>query len=199
MDARLWNPRMRWSSKSMVLVFVETRMRATSAWAVVDVIEDEVAPLVVGRDPHYVEQFWQDVRVTTDLSLHRGVVSAALSAVDMALWDLLAKSLNIPLHHLPRRACGDVAIPGQAIVNARSPIPVCGNDTKFGSAKFRELITHRAVVFVKSDLAICGGRSEGRRIASLASAFYMPCNDARGIDSRSSRRHASFRRGHRQL
>ena len=119
MDARLWNPRMRWSTKSILLVFVETDsgdVGVGEAWAVgaspravVDVINDEVAPLVVGRDPHYVERFWQEVQATTVLSSRRGVVSAALSAVDMALWDLLAKSLNLPLHHLLGAYADDVA------------------------------------------------------------------------------------------
>jgi len=281
-DSRLWNPRMRWSTKSMLLVFAETDagdIGVGEAWAVgasprsvVDVIDDEVAPLVVGRDPHYVERFWQEVQATTVLSSRRGVVSAALSAVDMALWDLLAKSMNVPLYHLLGAHADDVAcyasaglyadgktvddlasemagyvaggfdavkmkvggtsleedtarvaavrdavgphvrlmvdamynlnvpealrmarafepyniyfleapvssndVSGQALVNARSPIPVCGNEIEFGIATFRDLITHRAVEFVQFDLSICGGISEGRRIASLASAFCMPC------------------------
>jgi L-alanine-DL-glutamate epimerase-like enolase superfamily enzyme len=66
-------------------------------------------------------------------------------------------------------------VSGQAKVNALSPVPVCGNETETGIARFRELITHRAVEFVQFDIAACGGISEGRRIADLAAAFHLPC------------------------
>jgi L-alanine-DL-glutamate epimerase-like enolase superfamily enzyme len=64
---------------------------------------------------------------------------------------------------------------GQAEVHAKSPIPVCGNETLAWTGPFRELITQAAVHFVQFDPAICGGISEGRRIADLAHAFQLPC------------------------
>ena len=66
-------------------------------------------------------------------------------------------------------------IAGQALVNARSAIPVCGNETEHGADRFRELILARAVEFVQFDIAACGGISGARRIAELAAAFHLPC------------------------
>ncbi len=67
---------------------------------------------------------------------------------------------------------GDVA--GLAVVNRRSPIPVCGNETEFGLAGFRRLIDARAVEYVQPDIAVCGGVSETCRIASVAAASDLP-------------------------
>ena len=64
---------------------------------------------------------------------------------------------------------------GQAVVNARSAIPVCGNETEYGRDRFAQLIDARAVEFVQFDIAACGGVTEGRRIAEMASAAHLPC------------------------
>jgi galactonate dehydratase len=75
---------------------------ATLEWhtkSVVGAIED-LAPLLVGEDPTRVEYLWQ--------MMHRqhfwhgnGVVrGTAISAIDLALWDILGKSLGVPCHKL---------------------------------------------------------------------------------------------------
>jgi mannonate dehydratase len=67
--------------------------------AVASYLSDHVAPLLPGRDAHAVEKTWQ--------YLYRGaywrggpVTMAALAAVDMALWDLKAKAVGLPLYQL---------------------------------------------------------------------------------------------------
>lgn len=65
-------------------------------------------------------------------------------------------------------------VSGQATVNQKSPIAVCGNETEWGVPAFRRLIEARAVEFVQPDIAICGGISEARRIADYATAHHMP-------------------------
>ena len=62
-------------------------------------LKDHIVPLLVGRDPHQIEDIWQ--------FLYRGaywrkgpVTMTAISAVDMALWDLKAKVANMPLYQL---------------------------------------------------------------------------------------------------
>jgi len=62
-------------------------------------LQDHVVPLLVGRDPHQIEDIWQ--------FLYRGaywrkgpVTMTAISAVDIALWDLKAKVANMPLYQL---------------------------------------------------------------------------------------------------
>ncbi|MFE2032885.1 D-mannonate dehydratase ManD [Streptomyces scopuliridis] len=67
--------------------------------AVAAYLRDHVAPLLVGIDPHRVEDTWQ--------SLYRGaywrrgpVTMAAIAAVDVALWDIKAKVAGLPLYQL---------------------------------------------------------------------------------------------------
>src|SRR5919106_3296104 len=282
MGGYLWNPRTRWTKKRIVLVFVETDSglygvgegwtTGGSARALVDTIEDDLAPLLLGQDPHFVTRFAKLALDTTENSNRPGIMGAAVGAVDTALWDLIGKAAKLPLYRLlgacdeqvftyasaglygesktpddlgaelrgyveqgftavkmkvggappkedvarvaaAREAIGpdtklmvdalyNLSVPealafaraierydihffeapvsvhdvrGQAEVQAKSPIPVCGNETLAWTDAFRELITQCAVHFVQFDPAACGGISEGRRIADLARAFHLPC------------------------
>ncbi|TDC45996.1 D-galactonate dehydratase family protein [Jiangella ureilytica] len=67
--------------------------------AVVSYLRDHVVPLLLGRDPHRIEDTWQ--------FLYRGaywrrgpVTMAAIAAVDVALWDLKARAAGMPLYQL---------------------------------------------------------------------------------------------------
>ncbi|MEV4472042.1 D-mannonate dehydratase ManD [Nonomuraea salmonea] len=67
--------------------------------AVVSYLTDHVVPLLLGTDPHRIEDTWQ--------SLYRGaywrrgpVTMAAIAAVDVALWDIKAKVAGLPLYQL---------------------------------------------------------------------------------------------------
>jgi L-rhamnonate dehydratase len=110
MGGRAWNPRTRWQEKVMVLVFVETdtgHLGVGEAWntaaspqALVATIEDDLAPLLVGEDPFFVERVWQRAFRPTELNSRTGIVAAGLSAVDIALWDLMGQALGMPLYRL---------------------------------------------------------------------------------------------------
>src|ERR1039458_5687920 len=67
--------------------------------AVATYLEAHVAPLLIGRDAHRIEDTWQ--------YLYRGaywrrgpVTMAAIAAVDIALWDIKAKAASLPLYQL---------------------------------------------------------------------------------------------------
>ena len=67
--------------------------------SVASYLKDHIAPMLLGRDPHQIEDIWQ--------FLYRGaywrkgpVTMTAISAVDMALWDIKAKAANMPLYQL---------------------------------------------------------------------------------------------------
>jgi mannonate dehydratase len=67
--------------------------------AVVSYLREHVAPLLIGRDAHRIEDTWQ--------FLYRGaywrrgpVTMAAIAAVDVALWDIKAKAAGMPLYQL---------------------------------------------------------------------------------------------------
>ncbi len=65
---------------------VETMLREMSRW-------------LIGQDPRRIEYIWQHLYRG---GFYRGgpVHCTALSGVDMALWDILGKSLGVPVHQL---------------------------------------------------------------------------------------------------
>jgi mannonate dehydratase len=67
--------------------------------AVASYLSDHVAPLLIGRDAHRIEDTWQ--------YLYRGaywrrgpVTMAAIGAIDMALWDIKGKIAGLPVYQL---------------------------------------------------------------------------------------------------
>jgi mannonate dehydratase len=67
--------------------------------SVASYLRDHVAPLLIGRDAHRIEDTWQ--------YLYRGaywrrgpITMAAIAAVDTALWDIKARAANLPLYQL---------------------------------------------------------------------------------------------------
>jgi galactonate dehydratase len=65
------------------------------ARAVVGAVED-LAPLLIGRDPREIERNWQ---IMYRHPFFKGgvVTMSAISGIDQALWDISAKDLNVPL------------------------------------------------------------------------------------------------------
>ncbi len=76
------------------------------------IIENDLGPLIVGEDPRDVSRLWDRMYngSRADLALTRGRVFPAIgrrgltlcgiSGIDIALWDLLGKSLNAPVWRL---------------------------------------------------------------------------------------------------
>lgn len=69
-------------------------------WAAI--VDDLLAPLVVGADPFDTERLWtvmfRDLRSFSGHS--RGMLVEAIAGVDTALWDLKARALGVPLYVL---------------------------------------------------------------------------------------------------
>jgi len=67
--------------------------------AVASYLADHVVPLLIGRDPHRIEDTWQFLYRSA--YWRRGPVTmAAIAAVDVALWDIKAKAAGMPLYQL---------------------------------------------------------------------------------------------------
>ncbi|MEU2199310.1 galactonate dehydratase [Isoptericola sp. NPDC019482] len=60
---------------------------------------EELAPLLIGRDPLRVEDLWQ---VMTKATFYRGggILSSAVAGIDQALWDIAGKARGVPVHEL---------------------------------------------------------------------------------------------------
>src|SRR2546430_11426532 len=67
--------------------------------AVASYLSDHVVPLLIGRDARRIEDTWQ--YLYKGAYWRRGPVTmCAISAVDMALWDIKGKALNVPVYQL---------------------------------------------------------------------------------------------------
>src|SRR6201994_2246425 len=67
--------------------------------AVASYLKDHVIPLLIGRDARRIEEIWQFLY--KGAYWRRGPVTmSAISAVDVALWDIKAKSMDAPLYQL---------------------------------------------------------------------------------------------------
>ena len=64
------------------------------------VIEHAYAPRLIGRSPLAGDAIWEDLYNSLRDHGQRGVVVQALSALDIALWDLRGKHFNAPVHQL---------------------------------------------------------------------------------------------------
>jgi len=66
----------------------------------VKIIEDELAPLIVGEDIFAVERIWQNMFPTSLKMRDRKQVMEAIACVDTAIWDLMGKALGISVSRL---------------------------------------------------------------------------------------------------
>jgi len=65
-----------------------------------EIIDVYLKPLIVGADPWDLEFLWQHMYRKTMAFGRKGSVMAAISAVDIALWDLLGHSVGQPVYRL---------------------------------------------------------------------------------------------------
>ena len=67
---------------------------------VVAALEETILPRVIGKDATAVEGIWSDLWKATVTYNRGGIVTMAMSALDIALWDAIGKRANMPLHRL---------------------------------------------------------------------------------------------------
>jgi L-alanine-DL-glutamate epimerase-like enolase superfamily enzyme len=64
------------------------------------VIDQYLSPLLIGADPWDIEFLWQHMYRKTMAFGRKGIGMVAISAVDIALWDLMAQSAKQPVYRL---------------------------------------------------------------------------------------------------
>ena len=124
------NPLVSFPEKNAVLVFVITEggvVGVGESWcdggapdSVVRLIETDLAPLARGSEVTSPEPLWQKLMATETMSLKGGALYAAVSGLDIAVWDAYARTLRMPLHRLlggqsssvPAYASGGLYAPG---------------------------------------------------------------------------------------
>ena len=71
------------------------------AGPVVSIINDFFAPMIVGEPSHATERLWNMMTRSARAAMGAGGLAAfAVSAVDLALWDLRGKKLGLPVYEM---------------------------------------------------------------------------------------------------
>jgi L-alanine-DL-glutamate epimerase-like enolase superfamily enzyme len=72
----------------------------TGGRAVMSLIEQTLAPLLIGRDADEIEAIWRAMLFTTHATTVGPITSIAMAAIDIALWDLRCRRADLPLYKL---------------------------------------------------------------------------------------------------
>ena len=83
-----------------------------ACWSLKAIVERELGPEIIGEDPTRPEYIWEKMYNGPRLGIaltygqsaprmgRRGVTVCAMGGIDMALWDIFARSLGMPIHKL---------------------------------------------------------------------------------------------------
>lgn len=64
------------------------------------IIDTQLAPILIGEDPTMIERHWARMYQGTIQLGRRGAMIAAISGIDIALWDILGKIAGLPVYKL---------------------------------------------------------------------------------------------------
>jgi L-alanine-DL-glutamate epimerase-like enolase superfamily enzyme len=64
------------------------------------IIHGSLAPILLGRNPLEIDRLWRDMFQAVSYSGWAGAEMRAISAVDIALWDLTGKAAGLPVYQL---------------------------------------------------------------------------------------------------
>ncbi|MFJ9554344.1 enolase C-terminal domain-like protein [Nocardiopsis sp. NPDC101807] len=156
-----------WDSTTLVLVYAHSGDRVGlgytyGAAATARVVEQHLAGVVAGRCAWDVPGANEAMAVAVRNAGRPGLVAGALSAVDVALWDLKARLLDLPL----ARLLGAV----------RTEVPVYGSGgfTTYGAAEqdrqLRAWVEEQGIPRVKIKIGESRGTEQGRDLERVAAA-----------------------------
>lgn len=73
--------------------------------ATANVVDDALAPLVIGQDPTRLEELLQRMQKALMIWGRRGLAMFAVSGVELALWDVLGKARGVPVSQMLGGLC----------------------------------------------------------------------------------------------
>jgi len=96
-----------WSARNWLFVKVHTDrgiygVGEASGWPrVVETAIRDLTPIIIGEDPFHIERLWQKMFVAMMGHGMTGIVGAgAMTGIEMALWDIKGKALEVPVWNL---------------------------------------------------------------------------------------------------
>ena len=73
--------------------------------AVCNVVDDALAPLLIGQDPTRIEHLTQQMHHALMIWGRRGLAMFGVSGVELALWDVVGKARGVPVYQLLGGLC----------------------------------------------------------------------------------------------
>jgi L-alanine-DL-glutamate epimerase-like enolase superfamily enzyme len=163
-----------WDATTMVVVRAVAGDAAGLGWtygsaACAQVIADKLAQVVCGRSALDVAGAWEAMVRAVRNDGRPGAVGYAISAVDVALWDLKARLLDLPLHRL------------LGVVHAEVPVYGSGGFTTYDDQRMARQLTHwagaQAIPRVKIKIGESWGQAVGRDLARMRRARQLVGED----------------------
>lgn len=116
------------------------------------VLNELLGPLVIGQDPHDVVKIYEDLYNAMRVrGFFGGFYHDAIAAVDIALWDLRGKMLNLPICQL-LGSKRQIRIPAyvsglpKPTIDERAELAKEWLDKGFSSLKFASAVSHEGIV-----------------------------------------------------
>ena len=156
-----------WDSTTMILVQVRAGGTSGTGWtygapACATMITDRLAGIVRGRDALDVGGAFEAMVRAVRNDGRPGAVGYAISAVDVALWDLKARLLNLPLPRLLGAVRGEVPVYGS------------GGFTSYDDCQLRDQLSgwalEQRIPRVKIKVGQSWGAAAGRDLERMAQA-----------------------------
>jgi len=159
-------------------------------------ILERVTPLLVGQDPFGVERIWQDlfaltytsVRGIPTLAQQRRPLITAMSAIDIALWDLMGKATGRPVHAL---LGGALREPHRIFwledpmpwyderhalrrLKAEVDVPIAAGETEYTPFGLRTMVAEGLVDYLIIDSTWAGGLTTWKKAALMTELYQVP-------------------------
>lgn len=120
-----------WYSTTIVLVFLSARDMQGIGYSYTNagarsVIEDTLKSCIIGKDPLDTNACWIEMCRAIRNEGDSGLAMTAVSAVDVALWDLKAKLMDVPLAALLGPARKKIPVYGSGGFTSYSPEQLAG-------------------------------------------------------------------------
>jgi len=107
------------------------------------IIDHVFTPMLIGRDPLDTGVIWEELYNKLRDNGYKGMHIEAISAIDIALWDLKGKMLNLPVYKLIGGARRERVLPYATGLYRRQlgagPEPLCAEATGYVEQGFRAI------------------------------------------------------------
>lgn len=156
-----------WDSTTLVLVQAWAGGEVGIGWTYASTTaaalgRQTLTPIVTGRSLNDITAVWTDLSRALRNIGHPGISAMALSAVDCALWDLKARLLDVPLHHL------------LGVAHSRVPLYGSGGFTSYDEEKLNDQLVGWVhtdqLTRVKIKIGESWGTREARDLARVRQA-----------------------------